>query len=324
MGIYIWGTGCSAGDVFLQGLDKKRITAFIDNYPSKETFLDKPVLTPKQLNIDDVDLILVSSKHTDSIRNQCSSLGINPEKLFFLKNNYVLSDLNDNCTQAESLLGSDFYHKIKHTCHVVRDPLKHDNALIGLPETEADYVRFKTLELITKAISNVNGAIAELGVYRGNFSRIMNQLLPERTLYLFDSFEGFHAEEAVKETKITHFQDSFLEAHKNTNVHQVVASMPYPEKIIVHQGYFPESLHGLEERFALVSLDVDFEDTTYEGLNYFWPRLNTGGYLMLHDYNSPNLCGVKRAVERYEKDYQTRLPGIPLCDINGTFVFCKV
>ena len=77
------------------------------------------------------------------------------------------------------------------------------------------------------------------------------------------------------------------------------------------------------ERFALVSLDVDLEESTLAGLRWFYPRLNACGYLLLHDYNAPRLPGVKKALLRYEAERGQRIPAVPLCDVNGTLVLCK-
>ena len=71
--------------------------------------------------------------------------------------------------------------------------------------------------------------------------------------------------------------------------------MPNREKIICRKGLFPESLNGLEENFAFVSIDVDFEQAIFDGLEYFYPRLNRGGYILIHDYNSATLKGGKKS-----------------------------
>lgn len=157
--------------------------------------------------------------------------------------------------------------------------------------------------------------MAELGVYRGRFARNINRLLPERTLYLFDSFEGFDPAVGAGE--------AMQAAHENTSVRQVLEALPFPEKAIVKPGFFPESLNGLEEIFCLVSLDVDFEGATLEGLRYFWPRLSPGGYLLLHDWGNPGLPGPGKALERYEAEAGERLPAVPIPDLNGTLVLCK-
>ncbi len=99
--------------------------------------------------------------------------------------------------------------------------------------------------------------------------------------------------------------------------------MPHPERVIVRAGLFPSSAEGIEERFALVSLDADLEESTLAGLRLFWPRLSPGGFLLLHDYDSPLLGGVKRALARYEAELGKALPAVPLCDVNGTLALCK-
>ena len=99
--------------------------------------------------------------------------------------------------------------------------------------------------------------------------------------------------------------------------------MPHPDKVCMKPGFFPASLEGLEEQFCLVSLDVDFAGTTLEGLRYFWPRLEPGGYLLLHDWGSPSLSGVAEALRIYETELGAMIPGVPLCDVGGTMVLCK-
>src|SRR4029079_18426640 len=56
-----------------------------------------------------------------------------------------------------------------------------------------DYIRLSTLELVAYEIdrNNILGSVAELGVYKGKFARYINQLFPNRKLYLFDTFMGF-------------------------------------------------------------------------------------------------------------------------------------
>lgn len=323
MNLYIWGTGCSAGDLFQQGLDPKLVTAFIESTPAKPCFLGKPVLTPEQLDPASVDLILIASRHSDAIYAQCTALGISPDSLFFLKNPYILLDRNASCSKAGALLPPELLDRIRPHSRIIREPAVQKPSPLSSEDLDADYVRIKTLELLSEQIASIPGDLAELGVYRGFFSRILNRLMPQRRLHLFDTFDGFAPEEAQRELDRSTCSASFLEAHKNTSLTQVLRSMPFPEQLVLHPGIFPESLNGLETSFALVSLDADFEDTTYAGLSYFWPRLSSGGYLLLHDYRSPNLTGVQKAVQRYEQEHQLHLPGVPLCDINGTLVLCK-
>ena len=45
--------------------------------------------------------------------------------------------------------------------------------------------------------------------------------------------------------------------------------------------------------------------------------MNSGAYLLLHDYNDPKLPGVKKALEHWETEHR-KVSAVPLCDVNGT------
>ena len=315
MGIYVWGTGCGASELLEQGFELDRVEAFVDSFPMGDNFLEKPVLLPDQLLLHDCDLLIITARHADAIGNRCRELGIPEEKCLFLKNNMVLTDRNTACTCAKDLLGEDLLKKLLPKHRIVPTPAQLAGSALPERDLGNDYVRLATLELLCRRLAEVPGAAAELGVYRGFFARCINQLLPERKLYLFDSFEGFGEEAQASE--------SFQAAHRNTAIEKVLAVMPYPERVTVKPGFFPESLEGLEERFCLVSLDVDFYRTTLEGLRYFWPRIAEGGYLLLHDWGSPKLPGVAKALADFEGETGCRIPAIPLCDVGGSLILCK-
>lgn len=315
MGIYVWGTGCGASELLEQGLDLEIVRGFIDSFPSGETFLGKPVLLPENLPLDDCDLLIITTRHAAPIAKRCEELGIPNEKCLFLKNHHILQDRNDSCTYAEEALGTELLGKLLPKQHIVPTPAQLSKSILAEQELQNDYVRLATLELLCHRLKDIPGAAAELGVYRGFFARCINALLPERKLYLFDSFEGFREDAGASE--------SFQAAHANTAAEKVLSIMPHSEWVTVKPGFFPESLNGLEEQFCLVSLDVDFQQTTLDGLRYFWPRIARGGYLLLHDWGSPKLPGVAAALRQFEEEIGQPIPAVPLCDVGGTLVLCK-
>lgn len=320
MGIYVWGTGCGASEVIRQGLELHRISAFIDSHPMRDFFLGKPVLLPEAVDCKDIELILVSTRHRSAVAARCHTLGFPENRILYLKNYNTLVDTNDTCTYAEELLGKDLLISLTPPQYLVTAPSSLRDPIL---RSNNDYVRLSTLELLTRRIADVPGAMAELGVYRGSFAACMNRLMPDRTLYLFDSFQGFEPEEAMREKGERTCSDFFLQAHKNTTVETVRSIMPHPESVVFKIGYFPESLNGMEDRFCLVSLDADFRDSTLAGLRYFWPRLSPGGYLMLHDWGSPELTGVAQALEEYQRELGCLLPGVPIPDIGNSIIVQK-
>ena len=316
MGIYVWGTGCGASELMAQGFQKESVTAFVDSFPSGALFLGKPVLLPEKIPVSDCELLIVTTRQAEAVAQQCRELGIPEERCLFLKNSVCLTDRNDASRKtAESLLGEELTGRLLSRYVTVTQPGQLRNGVLPAQELENDYVRLGTLELLCRRLVNVPGAAAELGVYRGRFARCINRLLPERTLYLFDSFAGFDPSACAEE--------AMQAAHENTSIRQVLEVLPYPERAIVKPGFFPESLGGLEETFCLVSLDVDFEAATLAGLRYFWPRLSDGGYLLLHDWGNPGLPGAAKALEQFCEELGCRIPSVPLPDLGGTLVLCK-
>jgi O-methyltransferase len=162
-----------------------------------------------------------------------------------------------------------------------------------------NYIRISTLELAVNEIyeRNVPGAVAELGVYKGQFAKYINQLFPDRTFYLFDTFEGFD-EKDVK-IEVSNNYSTGKQDFSNTSVEGVLNKMQFRENCVVKQGWFPESLGGLDEKFCFVSLDADLYKPIFDGLDYFYPRLNHGGYIFIHDYNNSGYDGAKKAVRDY-------------------------
>ncbi|MDL2219923.1 TylF/MycF family methyltransferase [Ruminococcaceae bacterium OttesenSCG-928-O06] len=184
-------------------------------------------------------------------------------------------------------------------------------------------IRTATLKRLAQRIGTVPvpGAMAELGVYQGDFAHQMNRLLPQRTLYLFDTFEGF-PEEDIHAEMAAGLPAPPPGAFAATSEAAVLARMPHPQQVVVKKGHFPKTAHGVDGHFCLVSLDADLYAPTLAGLEFFWPRLCAGGYLLLHDYDSPQYPGVKLAVQAYEARYGP-LPLVPLPDVHGTAVLAK-
>jgi O-methyltransferase len=184
-----------------------------------------------------------------------------------------------------------------------------------------DYIRLATLELISQEINrkNLEGNAAELGIYRGKFARYINQYFPKRSLYLFDTFEGFDHRDIVseKENKFSSGEQDF----SDTSVDSVLKLMPYPEKCIPVKGFFPESAKNIDANFVFVSIDADLYEPIYNGLVFFYPRLVAGGYIFIHDFNNDNYKGSRKAVEQFCSEQ--KISCLPLPDSGGSAIILK-
>lgn len=185
-------------------------------------------------------------------------------------------------------------------------------------------IRSRSIRLLASEIiaSGVPGDVAELGVYKGDTAWQLNELFPDRRLYIFDTFEGFDERDVntEKRLKVSGAQEKDF---ADTSVEAVMNRLPHRNMATVRKGYFPETAQGLENlKFAFVSLDADLYEPTLSGLEYFYPRLEAGGAIVIHDYNNRRFAGVKLAVEEYEKKTGT-LRKVPLADLHGSCVIVK-
>ncbi len=181
-----------------------------------------------------------------------------------------------------------------------------------------DYTRYASLALAIARLEEegIAGAFAEVGVYRGATSRFLLRCAPARKLYLFDTFEGFPlADREPENREDARFRDTSAEA--------VRRALGAAGNVVIRIGRFPATAAGLEgERFAFVLLDLDVFDPTLAGLEFFYPRLARGGYLLVHDFNNPESNrACRRAVTQFMADKPEQIVELP--DVWGSVVIRK-
>ncbi|MEC0129070.1 TylF/MycF/NovP-related O-methyltransferase [Paenibacillus pabuli] len=233
---------------------------------------------------------------------------IKPEQITFLDYDYVV---------IANLHGQQVKKQLLKDCNV------NEEQIIDYYHSHMFDSRITVLRHVAEEINirNIAGAIAELGVFKGEFAKYISNSFSDRQFYLFDTFNGFDERDITKERE-GGFSNSKKGEFMNTNIQLVLDKIKNPSRCVVKKGYFPETTDGLEtEQFAFVSLDVDLYEPILAGLEYFYPRLSPGGYIFVHDYNSTRFSGVKQAVKEFSKKHPIKL--VPLSDISGTVVIVK-
>ena len=194
------------------------------------------------------------------------------------------------------------------------DPIIYDNA---------DIIRTGALSLIADEINQrkLIGSVAELGVAKGAFARVINAVFPDRKLFLFDTFEGFQEQDVSFDLE-NGYSHAKTGLYSDADVDEVLRQMRYPENCVVCKGYFPNSTVGLEqEHFAFVSIDCDLYKPIYAGLEFFYPRMVQGGCIFVHDYRSKYYRGVKIALTEYAQKNNISYSVIP--DNTGSAIILK-
>ena len=164
------------------------------------------------------------------------------------------------------------------------------------------YARIECLKNIKDLLDNeniVDGQVAELGVYQGDFAKEINRVFSKKKLYLFDTFEGFNVKDCKEEIDKGYLSANRAGYFSNTTEELVLGKMLYPDNCIICKGFFPDSARNIDEEFCFVNLDVDLYSPTLAGLEFFYPRLVNGGIIIIHDYFSKAFIGVKDAVTKF-------------------------
>jgi O-methyltransferase len=165
--------------------------------------------------------------------------------------------------------------------------------------------RLKMLERHVRDIErrHVPGDVLECGVAAGGSAALLGKSLErlksERTLYLFDTFEGLPPptrddpdyDDAVAWTGQCRGTVEEVKALFN--------SLSIPESRVRYmQGLFQDTLPDAPMRsVALAHLDGDWYESTRTCLTSVWPRLSVGGIIQLDDYG--RWKGCRRAVDEF-------------------------
>ena len=178
------------------------------------------------------------------------------------------------------------------------------------PEPLRDLERFLALSLAFDQIhkEGVAGDFAELGVYKGDTAAVLARHARRlgRTLWLLDTFEGFDERDFVglDAGRSSGFGDTSLDA---------VSQRVGLENTVYIDGYFPETASRLpdDRTYCLVNIDTDLYAPIKSGLEYFYPRMEPGGFIFVHDYGSLAWVGVEKAVDEFFADKPECVVSIP-------------
>jgi len=184
-----------------------------------------------------------------------------------------------------------------------------------------DKMRYYSLWLQLKRIQRkqIEGDLAELGVYKGETAKLIHHMLPQRSLYLFDSFSGL-PKQVIREDCDGTVRPQTVK-FENTSPEEVVKYIKGNDNIVIKEGIFPDTSVGLEDKtFAFAHIDADLYQSTLDALNFFYPRLVKSGAIMVHDYNH-NWDGVKKAIDEFELTIPECFVELP--DMYGTVILIK-
>src|SRR5581483_6745934 len=168
---------------------------------------------------------------------------------------------------------------------------------------------------------DVHGAFVECGVWRGGsvlamVLKLQGLGVADRDIFLFDTFDGMtepseHDTSRFHEPALATWETETGDGRRpwENLFRPDVFREDLVREVLGATGYPPERLHFVKGRVedtlpaaappavALLRLDTDWYESTKHELEHLYPRLATGGVLIVDDYG--HWDGCRLAVDEY-------------------------
>jgi O-methyltransferase len=182
-------------------------------------------------------------------------------------------------------------------------------AAYTMTSLERMYALYEAVRHVVRA--GVPGDFVECGVWRGGSSMLTAMVLnrlgdSERRLCLYDTFAGMPEPGELDVDALGRSAASQWASEQRGDVNEwCYASLAEVRQNLLSTGFPAERLNLVEEtipatapdRIAVPRLDTDWYESTWHELNHLYPRLSSGGVLIVDDYG--HWAGARAAVDRY-------------------------
>lgn len=200
--------------------------------------------------------------------------------------------------------------------------------------------RFLAHYELYRMIKDVPGCIVECGIYQGNslfaFAKFLEIFHPGdriRNVIGFDSFKGFEefstedGPEYPKRSKVlggwnpAAFKDCF---YKFIEIYHADSFVAQANRIVVVDGDINETVPRYVEenpglRISLLHLDVDLYKPNLTALQHLYPRVVSGGLVVMDEFAMTEWGGESKAFEEYFGDNQPKMKKFPWTSTPGGF-----
>lgn len=162
----------------------------------------------------------------------------------------------------------------------------------------------------TVLAEKIPGDLIETGVWRGGAAIFMRAILKaygvtDRQVLAADSFEGLpppNPEQFPEDAGDVHHENTYLavpleEVRMNFERYGLL-----DEQVVFIKGWFRDTLPRLSANsFAVIRLDGDMYESTWEALTNLFPKLSVGGYVIIDDYQV--VPGCRAAVNDFRQKH---------------------
>lgn len=179
----------------------------------------------------------------------------------------------------------------------------------------------------------ISGDLVECGVWKGGCVATMvyrlEKLGLKKKIWLFDSFQGLPEPTGQDGRKASIYAGRRTQGRlvsikecvaTLSDVKEIFSKLGLPWRLaVVKQGWFQETLPKAEKslhRIALLRLDGDWYESTKICLKHLFPKVVSGGFIVVDDYYYWEGC--RRAVDKYLAQHHLRVK-IKAIDDHGVY-----
>ena len=172
-------------------------------------------------------------------------------------------------------------------------------------DNERNHVLREFLEHALK----LSGDVAEFGVYKGGTARLIADIMSNsgRKLHLYDTFEG-SPKKSAKDTgnrKVFYQDVDMKELTDKFTMHNFVA---------FHKGLLPQSINSEDfKELCFAHLHLNLYEGTKGTLDYIFRKMTEKGIILIEDYGIIECSGVRKAVDEFCIQNNTKLIYLPTC-----------
>lgn len=169
----------------------------------------------------------------------------------------------------------------------------------------------------------ISGDWAECGVYFGGTVIATGLWSKARgvdvKIWGFDSFEGLPETSELDKKVLTEdastwgHQKGGYRGHSYDRLSKKIHRLKLDTIIQLVPGYFENSLmKAKDNRFSFVHLDCDLYTSYKTCLEFFYPRMNSGGIILFDEYNDPPWPGCNKAIDEFMLNKPEKLHSITM------------
>ncbi|CAM8660247.1 Macrocin-O-methyltransferase [Oxalobacteraceae bacterium] len=207
-----------------------------------------------------------------------------------------------------------------HNCDFIQEPRFQEAYRYGMvngrPDLSIEW-RVHVALWCASQCAAIEGDFVECGVHTGILAgSIMTwldfDLIEDKKYYLLDTFEGIPVEQiSNKEADLIEHMNRKYPIGDATYLMAKAKFKKWDNAKII-RGKVPDTLNQVEsKKIAFLSIDMNVASAEIAAAEYFWPKLQPGGMILLDDYGWDAHIYQKLAFDEFAKHKSVNILSLP-------------